>query len=306
MQPIDDFMEEVNEYIRGRNFDSLEDLNAALAEFSERTNRQRHQSFAGLSPDHIHNMLYRPFDGTGEILTLNRELDTDLVRATPIMEDARIVLEHFAERKTVRATAKGFLARASAQALHVVLAKEPIEQRFLPQSEENSGSVHWFRLLLQRIGWIKLRKGRFSLTKAGELIVESGIAAKHYHKLLRFYGTRFNWAFRDAYPQIEIIQSGFLFALFLARRNAETLASVDELAGRFLQAFPLAISDIPPTPLHQPEEIFQAAFRLRFVHRFAEPFGLFEVHQPPSQGATEGPLSYRITPLYQQLLSWDR
>jgi hypothetical protein len=305
MGHADDFAAAFNEFTGGRQFDSLDDLNRALADFTDRSNRARMADFAGLSSEQMHRLLYSPFEGTGDLLTFNAGVDRSLVAATLIAQQVCLVLDYFHQHGPVRATAKGFLGRQAVQQLHAAL-RQPDDYDYQPRSEEDSGTVHWLRLCLRGVGWLKMAKRQFSLTRKGQRIAEKGMDAEAYLAFLQYYCSRFNWAFRDRCEELNIIQSAFLFALYLAREPTTEFVPVRELADKFLTAFPMAEEECMGGWQDDPWESVGHAFELRFVERFAEPFGLLAIQRTPTDQTWKQLLAYRPTPLYHSLLKWDR
>ncbi|MGA2956202.1 MAG: hypothetical protein ABSF48_10830, partial [Thermodesulfobacteriota bacterium] len=75
------------------------------------------------------------------------------------------------------------------------------------------------------------------------------------------YTLKFNWAYRDGYPQMGIVQNSFLFTLFCLHRFGDETRSGEFYAELFLRAFPMVLGEEPPywSPGHklQDSTVFQ-------------------------------------------------
>ena len=78
------------------------------------------------------------------------------------------------------------------------------------------------------------------------------------------------------------------------------------LTDRFTKAFPSAVRDCPHYAFESPGETLKSALSLRFLERFAEPFGLLDLQWQPVNKFVTKPVAYRTTALYRELLRWDR
>ena len=100
------------------------------------------------------------------------------------------------------------------------------------------------RLTAQLAGFIKKEKGRFRLTRKGEQVFSQGMNGKSFLDLFQAYTVKFNWAYRDGYPQIDIIQHSFLFTLFCLRRFGGESRPGEFYVELFLRAFPMVSDEL--------------------------------------------------------------
>ena len=247
----------------------------------------------------MHRVISQPFDGTGDILSWG-EPDDALTASTEIATRVAVFLREIGDG--VKATKKGNLGRKCVQNVHAeIAALHPNIHDFKPNTEEDSAYVHPLRYLLTMVGWVKKRKGVFSLTKKGERVRDDGLTRAPYITLLRTYCSEFNWGYCDGYGPVLIVQRGFLAALFLARNDQEFTDS-EVLAARFIDAFPHGLDDLESYGGRlQPADIFTSCINYRFFRNFATPFGLLELGEEDRRRC-----SYRVSPLHRALLLWDR
>ena len=117
------------------------------------------------------------------------------------------------------------------------------------------------------------------------------------------YLHRFNWASKDFYPRLEIIQQGVLFSCYLLHRKANTYIHADELAECFIQAFPNILHTVEEDPFSESGTIVHRAYCVRFLERFGAYFGLVTIkteQKPPFV------INYEVqtTPLFKNMLLW--
>jgi len=66
--PLAEAKTELNRYLEGKQFSSLEDLQAHVQDFNRQQNRAPRDDFQGLSPEQMHRVLHFAFD-TPELVT---------------------------------------------------------------------------------------------------------------------------------------------------------------------------------------------------------------------------------------------
>ncbi|MDZ7783796.1 MAG: hypothetical protein U5K56_12955 [Halioglobus sp.] len=98
-----------------------------------------------------------------------------------------------------------------------------------------------------------------------------------YYELFRAYTTTFNWAYRDGYPEAEIVQHSFLYTLFLLTSFGNTERSQKFYEDKFVTAFPMALDLFRETPYSSAYEQVRRVYFLRALDRFAAFFGLAEL-----------------------------
>ena len=235
--------------------------------------------FCGLSPAQMHRLLYDPF-GKESPARFNLEL-TDIPEI-PILRILKQILTGLSQGG-LKMTAKGNLP---ANFIRSVAFNYYGEEGFQEKTryggyrkEQDWGEIHTVRLTADLAGFIKKEKGRFRLTQKGERVFSQGMDGKTFLDLFKAYTVKFNWAYRDGYPQMHIIQNSFLFTLFcLQRFGGETRSGVF-YAEIFLRAFPIALNEMS-LPYRTPEEGTRRCFSLRALERFASFFGLADVRMP--------------------------
>ena len=114
------------------------------------------------------------------------------------------------------------------------------------RSEPEFVDLHVTRLLAESAGLVRNYQGQFILGKdCRKLLAEHGLAGV-YPRLFQAFALKFNWAFRDRYQAIPMVQQSFLFTLHLLKRYGTTWRSSTFYEDCFLTAFPQLLREIRP------------------------------------------------------------
>ncbi len=301
---VRDTFNEIKEEMAGRDFDSIDEANAFLQTFMERKNREPAQGFLGISPDQMHRMLSRPYDGTSDIVDFNVGLPPSEFQTIPVVMRVLIFLNALSESEPVKATKKGNLSLGFSRDL----AEKMYDNERFPwfrrtKSEEDMTEVLSIRHILTMCGWIKKRKGAFSLTKNGRAIVDGGFGGEHYFKLLKIFTTEFNWGFQDGYPEFYIIQQSFLFSLYLLKKKAMDYVDGRVIANCLIGAYPQMLAEVVET--YKPAyEIVSDCVELRVLERFGVYFGLLVEKKEDLKDSYRKRIFVKTTDFFRRFISW--
>jgi hypothetical protein len=295
--------DEMRSAMKGQAFESIEKAQVFADAWLRKKNAEPKSEFLGLSPEQLHRLLYRAFEETSDIVTLNGDLSSEKILEVPIVEESVYFLKRLGELQPLKATAKGNLPRAFAREIHNRFPEDP-EFPFSIASEENDLKLRALRHILDMCGWIKKRNQKFYLTQKGKILNEKGFGPDDFHHLFQTYTRKFNWASRDPYPELEIIQQAFLFSCYILHIKARTCANANELSTCFVQAFP-AVINTEERDLSSEEslQLAQHSFYVRFIERFCEYFGLVTIEKKEKRSLQ---LDYliRTTPFFDEMFQW--
>ena len=301
---MQDTFDEIREEMAGRDFDSIDEANAFLQIFMESKNRKPTQEFLGISPDQMHRMLSRPYDGTSDIVDFNVGLPPSEFQTIPVAERVLIFLNALSESEPVKATKKGNLSLGFSKEL----AEKMYSNKGFPwfrraRSEEEMIDVLSLRHILIMCGWIKKRKGAFSLTKNGRAIVDGGFGGEHYLKLLKIFTTEFNWGFQDGYPEFYIIQQSFLFSLYLLKKKAMDYVDGRVIADCLIDAYPQMLAEVDE--IYKPAyEIVGDCVELRVLKRFGVYFGFLLEKREKQEGIYRERIFVKTADFFRRFISW--
>ena len=270
----------LKEAMGGRSFNSLQEAQETVNRVVNERNNTPLDEFCGLSPAQMTLLLYDPF-GQESPARYNLEL-TDFPE-TPFLRILKQILMGLAQGG-LKMTAKGNLPADFSRSVALSYYGEEgfrEKTRFGGfRKEQDWGEIHTVRLTAELAGFVKKEKGRFRLTRKGEQVFSQGLDGKSFLDLFKAYTQKFNWAYRDGYPQMDIVQHSFLFTLFCLHRFGDETRSGEFYAELFLRAFPMVLEEPSQNPYRSPEEEAKRCFSLRALERFASFFGFADVRMP--------------------------
>ncbi len=298
-----EIFDEIHAALDSQNFSSIEEAQTFLNDLVTKKNLEPIPEFLGLSPEQMYRILHRPFAETADILTFNRNFSKEDLVDLPIVKESIYFLNRLYGLQPLKATAKGNLPQAFAREMHDRFS-EPSRYHFTIRSEEEDRKLLALRHILEMTGWMKKRNQKFSLTNRGERVVKNGFSVDDFYNLLETYTRRYNWAFRDLYPQFEIIQEGFLFSCYILNKKAKAYIQARELASYFIQAFPEVLKQVRGISYWKPEEEVSRAFCLRFIERFCQYFGLVTI-QRKEDSYDDSNYLVKVSPFFGKLFHWN-
>ncbi len=288
--------------LNDQDFKSIDEAQTFLDDLVVKKNTEPISEFLGLSPEQMYCILHKPFTGTTDILTLNRNLPKENFLDIPIVKETIYFLKRFSELQPLKATAKGNLPLAFAREMHDKFPEHP-NFHYRIRSEEEDSKLSALHHLLDMAGLVKKRNQKFSLTQKGQIVVENGFRIDDFFHLFETYTIKFNWASRDLYPNLDIIQESFLFSCYLLYQKTKTYIQINELTAYFIQAFPAVLNKVERIPYMEPEEEVRSAFYLRFIERFCEYFGLVTIQKEKGK-SLDFKYAIQITSLFEKMFDW--
>ncbi len=263
---------------------TLEELNAFASQVTNQRNRSALAEFCGLTPDQMTHMLYTPFTSPE---TVRFSTGMQPVEDAEIMQVFITLVEAIGETG-LKATATGNLPLKFCKAMAQQLQENKDDndpRRMLIggiRSEKDLEVLHCTRLVAQLTGLIRKYRGKFVLTRKCRDMLAGEDYDNLYFELFKAYSTKFNWGYRDGYPEAEIVQLSFLYTLFLLLKYGDVQRSQKFYEDKFLTAFPMALEMFPEPSYSSAEEEARHCYFLRSLDRFANFFGLAEL-KPESQ-----------------------
>lgn len=277
-------LDEIKEAIEGKTFASLEEAQDFLDQFMAKRNTRPLDEFLGISPEQMYRLLHtRLLFDLDDMVTFNVDLDPEAIEDIPIVKNTFYFLSRLSELEPLKATQKGNLPLKFARELFETFGAFPGGRRYTIRSEEDSLSVLSMRHILKMCKWIKKEKKRFKLTLSGRKIAKRGrLSNEDFWTLFSVFTREFNWGFQDRYPEMWIVQSGFVFSLYMLHRMARKFVDADEIASAFVRAFPLSLEEAERDGSYfsiDPVKTVKNCFKLRFLERFCEYFDLVTIRR---------------------------
>ena len=297
-------MEEIEELLNNREFESIKDMNSFVSGFMEKRNTVPQMDFMGFSSEQVHRMLHAPIETLEDIVQFNYALEPEAFQEIPVVKNTLVFLSRLKDLGPIKATAKGNVSLAFARELYDAFIYPSDRFHLRIRSEEEAVSVNSLRHVLKMCGWLKKAKNHYSLTLKGTKLIEKGFSASHFFTLMNVFVRRFNWGFQDGYAEFWIIQKSVVFSLYLLHRKAQHSVSADELGDGFIRAFPAVLEEVEGTPYKTPLEEIKRCFSLRFLERFCEYFGLADIHRE-KKGHSQFDLSVKKSSFYDRYINWS-
>lgn len=295
--PASEVGRELEDALSGQEFESLEEAQVFADQFMVQRNRAPVEDFCGLSPEQMSGLLYSPLDSP-EVVRFPDTLS--MTPEAPAMTLLNLMLDAIGEQG-LKTTAKGNLPRALCVETAEVLRAEDVEgMTWLRYSrvnkEEDFPELFVVRHAARYAGLIRKHKGRFLLTRQCHTLRGKGGPASLYPLLLRACATRFNWAWRDRYPELPFIQQSFAFVLYLLSRFGDEERLHTFYADAYLNAFPMLVHEVAGDAYTSAEDLVRSCFMTRALERFAWFLGLASM-KPVKKDMFSRDYRVRKTPL---------
>jgi len=299
--PLQNMKEDIHNLLGSREFESMEEVQDVLDTYGAQANYAPSEDFHGLSADQMYRFLHRPFE-SAELITFPQQLKT-----MPESK-AAYLLSHLIEgigEKGIKLTATGNLGRKFCQKVGANYFERYPDKHFAANlkinSERDMKPLNTIRLSAHTAGLIRKYKGRIVLTKKCRKALDNGDIQELYPLLFKGYCQKFNWAYRDGYEELYIIQQSFPFLLFLLNKYGSNWRPASFYSDIFLNAFPMALEEISPSSYMEPEESLQNCFILRSLRRFADFFGIAELERTSTDPLKER-FRIRKSPLFDEMV----
>jgi hypothetical protein len=300
--PATENIHDLSEMIGSREFRSEEELKAFIEARTEEMNRTPLDEFIGLSPDQMHSILHSIIDDNGSILAINSGLFATSVEAVPALLQCRYLLERVGESdKGLKATQKGNLPRSVVQDFYEVFVREYDVLDMTPMMEDDVKEIQKAKYFLRDSGFIKFKKGRFSVTRQGRRMLDDFDPVAFYLLLFRYFAETYNWLYGTHYSDsMEFLQASLPFCLYLIKRKAGDFVFAEELAEIYLNAFPRLAEDME---YDYGESTVTSGFIYLFLIEFAHYLGLAEI-LGKRDILSRSEAQFRTTQLFSEFLTW--
>jgi hypothetical protein len=268
-------LDEVKELLGGRSFASLEEANAFLSLHMQQRNQAPKDDFDGLSSEQMHRFLHFFFESP-DLVSFPSCLD--VAPEAPVLALFSLLVGALGD-KGVKATTTGNLPRNLCRNIAMTyLGEEKYQENYRYgelRSEPEFFDLHVTRLVSGLTGFVRKYNGKFIVSSEYRKLMNKNGLAGIYPRLFREFATRYNWAYRDHWQQIPLIQQSFLFTIYLLKKHGTEWQTNRFYEDRFLRAFPSVLQEVSPLgDYYSPEQILRSCFSLRCLESFAAFMGL--------------------------------
>ncbi len=253
---------------------SIDQLNTVLGRALKDENERPKDEFCGLSSIDMSALFYHPFDSPGTV-----EFFTD-IKEIPLSPFMKLFLKllNACEGKGVKLTATGNLLRDFCRetALDYYTLDETYDEKFFPRfisSETDFDELHTVNIISKMAGYTRKYRNRLLLTKKGQQVLKKGISGQDFLNIFMKYTYDFNWAYRYGCEELRIVQTAFLFTLFILKKYGDIFRKPAFYNELFIKAFPMSLNEVPERDYSSPEEDVSRCYSMKSLERFAWFFG---------------------------------
>ncbi|MGB3545702.1 MAG: hypothetical protein WBA17_01940 [Saprospiraceae bacterium] len=284
-------------------YDSMKNLEAAVAAQVARMNHIAREKMDNLSPLDISQLIYHPFEETCP-LAFRQDLTSETVLQMPFMKLLHGFLLEAAEPRGIQLTKGGNLNVKLVKSLYGqrLLLDEMIERGFCKLNKEKD--VVWIqniRLLATLSGLAKNGKEQLTLTARGRKLVEAEDWPTIFQWVFLTQLRKFNMGYHDGYPETDA-QLLCPYVLYLLVRYGHDTRPLTFYVEKFVQAFPILLTQAAPThgtPTHQ----LQNMLGTRLFNRFLKFYGMVDVVDSNEYYKLDGkPMTITTTKLFTAAL----
>lgn len=299
-----EILKDLKELLEERKFESLDDANRFLKEFTGSKNRAPVDDLGGLSPIQMHNLLYTPVDSVYSPVAVNKNLNESELANSLFYRDSKKFLELFEKESPVKTTITGNLNRKFiSKAMEITdFDISDILKYCKVINELDFFWLHRIRIIFTLAGLIRKRTGSFSITTKGEKYLKKP-PGELFYLLFYTYFYKFNLAYYDCLPEWPEIQDTINFSLFMAREHCNDWMSPEELTEITLVRglrLDRKYSEYLSKPYNDDDLVW--AYRGRFIETMIN-FGLFET-QEERKTRFLGKSKIRRTPLLEKFINF--
>jgi len=278
--PATEISDDLTDMLAGKDFDSLEEMQASVNQFMRARNEQPSDHFHGLSPTTMNRVLRFPFESP-DLIEFPEQLNLQL--HAPILTLLEALFDQIGDG--IKPTATGNLPLKICRSVQRVFAdlhpeywkiSWPLRELRI-HTEPDFMDLHVARIVAELTGLLRVYRSKFVLTGKCKKLLKSGGVVGLYPLLLRAYTRKFNWGYWDGYEEMPLIQHGFLFSVYLLQLYGDQWRDSDFYAHNYLSAFPMAVDEVEESFYAEPEDIFKRCYTLRSLLRFAGLLGLVEI-----------------------------
>jgi len=301
-------LDEIKEAIQGKDFASMDEAQDFVDQFMAKRNSRPVDDFLGLFSEQMHRLLHaRSLLDLNDMVVFKVGLEPEVFKDIPIVKNVVYFLSRLSELEPLKATQKGNLPLRFVRELFEIFGELHEGLRFGIRSEQDTISVLSLRHILKMCKWIKKEKKHFKLTVQGRKIVKrGGLSTEDFWVLFCTFTRAFNWGFQDRYPEIGIVQSGFVFSLYLMHQMVREFVDADEIADDFVRAFPLSLDEAERDGGYfsmDPLRTVKNCFKLRFLERFCEYFGLVIIRREKRK-IHDTKMLFKKTDFFDGFIQW--
>ena len=303
---IDSKPSDLQAFLLGQDFDSIEELQQSADTFLLNQNQMPEDDFHGLTPEQVHLMLNFAFE-TPEQFTFKSKLSIE--PKAPILMLINGIVSAIDTDGLKATAAAGSLPQKLCRDIwedYKILCKD---DSYYPghkvNKEDDFVALNVARLTLELAGLLRKTKGKFFLTKKYYKIFDQDGLKGLYPIIFRTYCSKFNWGYWDGYKEVPFIQQSFLYTLYLLKLHGDKMISTANYEKDFIKAFPNVVDEFDDSSYSTPEDDLFRCYRSRACKRFLVFLGLAELEITKQNRTGDNVYKIRKTALYEDLVKFN-
>ena len=181
--------ETIQDALKNRSFNSLDEANAFLQQAMGDYNNQPQEEMGGLSPVQVRDLMACDWEDPEGPIRLNKNLSFAELAHTPLLHNARLLLQLAQQEGGIKATGAGYLDTAAVrEVIHQGIWPERWADQYQRKAEGRLREmdikyVYALRLVCSFSGLLKETRGSFQLTHHGSQMLTEEYAGRLYKRL---------------------------------------------------------------------------------------------------------------------------
>lgn len=299
-----EILDKVREFVKAGDFATPEEAFEAVQAFMEEHNSQALDEFCGLAPVQVYELLNTAWSGADAVLTLSDTLTEEELAESAMVQNGMRFLQYVAEEGPIGLTARKNINRKGVVGLGPLLEWprfdwETFREYHKAPNEEDYQSLNVLRILLEFADYIKLQKGKLTLTQKGERCLKKSAYGEMQVALFTELFREMNLAYLDRLPEYPEVQSTIPFILYVIQELAQEDVTVDTLSKRVF---------LTPVMEEFEESGYEEHHAFALTTRILNPlhdFGLLEQRLGPHpEYKYEMLTAVQLTPLFRKMISF--
>lgn len=276
-------------------------------DFMDKHNSKPVDDFCGFSPNQMQSILYSPLD-TSCPIRLKEIITDNVLFKVPAYLVCKNLLTEIQNLNGIKLTATGNIPPKIIKHIYEInpLKDYAIEAGITKLSNEKDWiAFHSLRIVLEQAKLIRKYKGKILLTKKCISFLSKNDDLSIFKIILKTFCNEFNWAYNDSFENEYTGQFGYLFLIHLLLKYATDQQDLKFIADKYYTAFPdFQIDKDQDLDLYY--NLGDFVIETRFCNRFAEWFGLIEIHKDKSKSFFERRTKINYTSLLKEIIEYHK
>ncbi len=320
-----EFNQELKDELQGQEFASLDDVQGFVDNYINEQSNQSVAAFHGLSPDEMHQLLYKPFDSPS-VVSFNTSTLPELSQVPVVF--LALELAKAMEEGGVKPTAKGNLPQKLVKQVYQAYRQSIYKPKYelSINKEDDFYDLNVARHLMMLSGLMRKYDGKFVNSKQmkkylsafqlgnekkgteqasiDQLDTEQCLS-ELYFTLFKSFCLEFNWAYSSYDESYGFIQQSFGFSLYLLGRYGDNFKHTDVYGDYFNDAFPDLLLEVEES-YSSPEDSIKNCHSNWVFERFAQYFGLAAIQYTANERGYLSEAEVKVTPLLKSFVQFKK